>query len=207
MYKWIELNLRNNTLRLSSIENGVSLLFDAIPTVPIECVYSELNVINTLLLLGREEDLVSNSPYIDQLCLHLTKLKIRTGLFAPSSYECEKSITGTTELYPCDKIQGVDYSYTKLVENIDKAANENGIRAVVIALDYIDFAEYPIHDKRVDEKLACALKKLALKFNLMIFVFLTGHPYETWYVVDKMMGLIPGDGYFIDVVETAEFFD
>lgn len=47
MYKWIELNLRNNTLRLSSIENGVSLLFDAIPTVPIECVYSELNVINS----------------------------------------------------------------------------------------------------------------------------------------------------------------
>ncbi|WP_196018164.1 hypothetical protein [Alistipes senegalensis] len=59
----------------------------------------------------------------------------------------------------------------------------------------------------MDEKLACALKKLALKFNLMIFVFLTGHPYETWYVVDKMMGLIPGDGYFIDDVETAEFFD
>ena len=71
----------------------------------------------------------------------------------------------------------MDYSYTKLVENIDKAANENGIRAVVIALDYIDFAEYPIHDKSVDEKLACTLKKLALKFNLMIFVFLTGHPY------------------------------
>lgn len=195
-------------LSATPCEKGLYLTFDAMNALPIKCRYSEVVIIPLERLGYYKDPEYQRFMIVQSLSYHLTNIKIRTGLFAPSYYyDSLQLVKRPAKLYPCGDAEGDGYSYTNLIEEVKRITIKDKLRAIIIPLDEIKFLDDPL--KVGEERKFClSLKKMAKELNLIIFVFLlNNHLWDEWKSATKLIWLERGEGDYANETETADFFD
>lgn len=195
-------------LSATPCEKGLYLTFDAMNALPIKCRYSEVVIIPLERLSYYKGPEYPGFMIVLSLSYHLTNIKIRTGLFAPSYYyDSLQLVKRPAKLYPCGDAEGDGYSYTNLIEEVKRITIKDKLRAIIIPLDEIKFLDNPL--KVGEERKFClSLKKMAKELNLIIIVFLlNNHLWDEWKSATKLIWLERGEGDYANETETAGFFD